>query len=125
MSTSYNTPKAMAESMLKRFLQFKRALPADDNREVFKLILDNRYKLLGNKVTAAQRKELIDNSLNALSLLTLNTMMAEDNSLKESLKGNASSIHNILKEIYDIVSKEVKKETDFESQLKAAENQFL
>lgn len=106
----FSTPSAMAASMLKRFQQFKRALPGTDHSEVFSLILDNRYKLMGNIVPIPERAEIIQKSNNSLCLLTFNTMLSENTDLKGHLSTAPKDLRWVLDEIHSVIAPELKSE---------------
>ena len=97
----YNSPQALAESIAKRYVQIKKALPQSDQNELFEFILDNRYKLLGNVVPNSIRKENIDKSSGSLSLLTLNTIMSETEAAKEILMRDRNQLRGIMEVIYN------------------------
>ena len=106
----FSAPSAMAGSMLKRFQQFKRALPGTDHSEVFTLILDNRYKLMGNVVPIPERAEIIRKSNNSLCLLTLNTMLSESPELSGRLSSAPKDLRWVLDEIHRVIAPELKSE---------------
>lgn len=122
MSQNYNTPKAVAESMAKRYRQFKSAIPSDDTEGVFRLILDNRYKLLGNIVNVTERKEIIRNSEKSLTLLTFFTLLKEDEELRKSLLSGEKNLNVIIDEIHSVFSDDLEKNTDLSELIKKASN---
>ena len=82
----YASPDALAQSMSKRFNQMRAAFPESGNTELFHLILENRYKLLGRTITLSERKKIVDNALDSLAILTLNTMLHENPGIVPILK---------------------------------------
>lgn len=109
MSQNYNTPKAIAESMAKRYKQFRLALSSDDIEGVFQLILDNRYKLLGNIVNVSDRKEIIRKSDKSLTLLTFLTMLKEDEEFRKKLHSGEEKISDVIEEIHAVFSDDLEK----------------
>lgn len=111
MSQNYNTPKAIAESMAKRYKQFRMALPSDDIEGVFQLILDNRYKLLGNIVNVTERKEIIRKSDKSITLLTFFTILKEDEEFRKSVLSGDKNLNEVIKEIHSVFSDDLEKNT--------------
>lgn len=110
----YNAPRPMAQAMLKRFHQFKRALPGSDYKEVFQMILDNRYKLLGNIISATEKAENITKAYNSISLLTFNTMISENQRLLNHLKSDSKDLDRVISEILDEVNQQFEEEKSLE-----------
>ena len=111
-SDGHNAPSAIAQSMAKRFNQFKIALPASGTEEIFQLILDNRYKLLGNLVSLADRKEMIVKSQSSLTLLTYQVFIRENEDMARLLRNNIEDVTRIIGEISDAITPEAVEYTE-------------
>ena len=97
------SPVALAESMSKRYNQMRAAFPESGDTELFHIIPENRYELLGKSITPSDRRKLVDNAHQSLAILTLNTSLHENPNIipvqRESDESFTSTIVSICQTI--------------------------
>ena len=104
----YASPKALTESMVKRYKQMHAAFPDSSHSEIFQFILDNRYKLLGTSLPASQREMIVRLAKDSLTILTFNTLVAENKEVIDILSRSADTFKSTVEIISDTISKESK-----------------
>lgn len=102
----YKSPRAIAASMAKRYNQIRMALPKSENAEIFALILDNRYKLLGNLVPQVTRKDIVLKAANSLSGLTLLTILQENKEAVNEMRTDDELYYTAIDLIHRTIQKE-------------------
>lgn len=108
------SPNALAESMSKRFNQMRAAFPESSDTEIFHLILENRYKLLGKTITPSERRKIVDNSYDSLAILTLNTLLHENPKIVPILKESDDDFKSTIIIICETIRREVKNIEDMQ-----------
>ena len=97
---AFRSPESIAESMAKRFKQVVAALPAAVIPEIFSIILDNRYKLLGNIVSLGDRSNIIRLSQDSLALLTFHVYLAEVPEARDELATDQIMLSSAINDIH-------------------------
>ena len=108
------SPRELAQSMSKRYNQMRAAFPDSGDVEIFHLILENRYKLLGKTITPSKRKKIVDNAYDSLAILTLNTLLHENPDVVPILKESDDDFRSTIVIICETIRKEVKNIEDMQ-----------